>query len=468
MAYEFKFPDVGEGITEGEIVRWRVKEGDRVKEHDVIAEIETDKAIVQIPSPKSGKIAKLHHREGDTIHVGETLATIAEENEQLISSTEKSIEMPKQQKGVAVVGQLEEAADIEPAVKQPTAKPSLGRSETSSRSSEKRSFSEIPNSFGFRESQKALLSADVNAAKQVTGKAAEVLPAVRRLARDLNVDISTVKGTGKDGRITEEDVRQSSPSPETHEEVQEQSVVRIERKYDMYGYVERVPLKGIRKATAKNMVKSIFTAPHVTHMDEADVTELSAIREKEKPKAEKNGIKLTFLPFVVKASVAALKAHPYMNASMDDEHGEIILKSYYNIGIAIATPDGLIVPVIKEASEKTILDIAKEIQKFSEAAKDRKIDLADMKGGTFTITNVGSVGGLHATPIINWPEAAIIATGRIYDKAVVIGKKIVARKMMPLSVSFDHRIVDGAEAAGFTNTLKEHLEDPELLLIEGR
>ncbi|MBI2232577.1 MAG: 2-oxo acid dehydrogenase subunit E2 [Candidatus Aenigmarchaeota archaeon] len=433
MPYEFRFPDVGEGITEGEIVKWRVKEGDTVKEHDVIAEIETDKAIVQIPSPKSGKIAKLHHREGDTIHVGETLATIAEENEQLISSTEKSIEMPKQQKGVAVVGQLEEAADIEPAVKQPTAKPA------------------------------------VNAAKQVTGKMAEVLPAVRRLARELNADISSVKGTGKDGRITEEDVRQSSQAAEKKsEEVQEQSLVRIERKYDMYGYVERVPLKGIRKATAKNMVKSMFTAPHVTHMDEADVTELSAIREKEKAKAEKSGIKLTFLPFVVKAAVAALKAHPYMNASMDDEHGEIILKSYYNIGIAIDTTDGLIVPVIKEASEKTILEIAKEIQKFSEAAKDRKIDLADMKGGTFTITNVGSVGGLHATPIINWPEAAIIATGRIYDKAVVAGKKIVARKMMPLSVSFDHRIVDGVEAARFTNTLKEHLEDPELLLIEGR
>ncbi len=429
MAYEFKFPDVGEGITEGEIVKWRVKEGDRVKEHDVIAEIETDKAIVQIPSPKSGKIAKLHHREGDTIHVGETLATIAEENEQLISSTEKSIEIPKQQKGVAVVGQLEEAADIEPVVKQQAPK----------------------------------------IVKQVTGKTAEVLPAVRRLARELNVDLSSVKGTGKGGRITEEDIRQFSQAAGKEAEIeQEQSLVRIERKYDMYGHVERVPLKGIRKATAKNMVKSMFTAPHVTHMDEADVTELSAIREKEKTKAGKNGIKLTFLPFVVKAAVAALKAHPYMNASMDDEHEEIMLKSYYNIGIAIDITDGLIVPVIKEASEKTILEIAKEIQKFSEDAKDRKIDLADLKGGTFTITNVGSIGGLYATPIINWPEAGILAMGRIYDKAVVLNKKIVARKMMPLSVSFDHRIVDGAEAAMFTNTLKEHLEDPELLLIEGR
>ncbi len=428
MAYEFKFPDVGEGITEGEIVKWRVKEGDTVKEHDVIAEIETDKAIVQMPSPKSGKIAKIHHREGDTIHVGETLATIAEENEELISSTEKAIAMPKQQKGVAVVGQLEEAEDVEPV----------------------------------KEVRKIVK-------QTASGKTMEVLPAVRRLARELGTDLSTVKGTGKDGRITEEDVRQSSQAAGKEVEIeQEQSVVKIERKYDMYGYVERIALKGMRKTIAKNMVKSKFTAPHVTHMDEADVTELAAIHGKEKSMAEKKGIKLTYLPFVVKAAIAALKAHPYMNASLDDEHEEIILKSYYNIGIAIDTLEGLIVPVIKEASEKTILDIAKEIQKFAESAKTRTIDLADLKGGTFTITNVGSIGGLYATPIINWPEAGILAMGRIYDKTVLAGKKFVPRKIMPLSVSFDHRIVDGAEAARFTNTLKEHLEDPELLLIEGR
>lgn len=428
MPYDFKFPDVGEGITEGEIVRWRVKEGDKVREHDVIAEIETDKAIVQVPSPKSGKITRIHHREGDTIHVGETLATIAEEGEEIIESAEKAMEMPQKaapQKGVAVVGQLEEAVDVEKPVER--AKP-------------------------------AAISVD-----------AEVLPAVRRLARELSVDLTSISGTGKAGRISEEDVRKAAGTAGKEvEEEKEQAVVRIERKYDMYGYVERVPLKGVRKAVARNMVKSKLTAPHVTHMDEADVTELYAVHEKEKAVAAKKGIKLTYLPFVVKAAVAALKAHPSMNASMDDEHEEIILKKYYNIGIAVDTEDGLIVPVIKEASEKTILEIAAETEKLADAARKRRLDLADMKGGTFTITNVGSVGGLHATPIINWPEAGILALGRIYDKAVVRNKKIVSRKMLPLSVSFDHRIVDGAEAARFTNTLKEHLEDPELLLVEGR
>lgn len=424
MAYDFKFPDVGEGITEGEIVRWRVKEGDKVKEHDVIAEIETDKAIVQIPSPRSGVISKIHHRAGDTIHVGETLATVADENEQLIETTEQAMQMP--QKGVAVVGQLEEAEEIERPVQ---------RKETPAKE---------------------------------PASVQEVLPAVRRLARELGIDLQNVKGTGKEGRITEEDVRKAAEAAGKNiEEEHEQLAVKIERKYDMYGYVERIPLKGVRKAVARNMVKSKYTAPHVTHMDEADVTELAAIREKEKKKAEKKGIKLTFLPFVVKACVAALKAHPYMNASLDDEHEEIMLKSYYNIGIAVDTQDGLMVPVIKEASEKTILEIAAEIQKLAQAAQERNIDIADMKGGTFTITNVGSVSGLFATPIINWPEVGILAMGRIYDKPVA-GKKITVRKVLPLSLSFDHRVVDGAEAARFMNTLKEHLEDPELLLIEGR
>lgn len=424
MAYEFIFPDVGEGITEGEIVKWRVKEGDNVKEHDVIAEIETDKAVVQIPSPKSGRIGKLHHKEGDTIAVGESLATILEENEELIASTEKSIAMPKQQKGVAVVGELEEAVEVEPREQKQPEK-------------------------------------DVSAP--------EILPAVRRLARELGVDPAAVSGTGRNGRITEEDIRKAAASKGKDVGLEEeQAAVKIERKYDMYGYIEHVPLKGVRKATARSMVKSQRTAPHVTHMDEADVTELDAIREKERPVAEKRGIKLTYLPFVIKAVVAALKAHPYMNAALDDEHEEIILKKYYNIGVAVDTPDGLIVPVLKEASEKTILGMAKEMQDLAQAARDRKLDLADLKGGTFTITNVGALGGLFATPIINWPEAAILATGKVHEKPVARDKKIVVRKIMPLSMSFDHRVADGAEAARFVNTIKEYLEDPELLLVESR
>jgi pyruvate dehydrogenase E2 component (dihydrolipoamide acetyltransferase) len=214
------------------------------------------------------------------------------------------------------------------------------------------------------------------------------------------------------------------------------------------------------------MVKSKYTAPHVTAMDEADVTELWKIKEKEKKAAEKKGIKLTILPFIIKAVISGLKEHPYLNASLDDENEEIILKKYFNIGVATDTPEGLMVPVVKNAGDKSILHLAEELLQLSEKARSRKIDLADLKGGTFTITNYGAVGGMYGTPIINYPEVAILGIGRMKETPVVKDGKVEIRKILFLSLSFDHRVVDGAEAARFLNTITARLEDPDLIFLE--
>ncbi len=412
MATEFKFPDVGEGITEGELVEWLVKEGDEVKEHQAIARVETDKAIVEIPSPVAGKILKLNHKAGDTVKVGEVLAVIGEEGEKVQEKIKSEMK-----KSVSVVGELEEAESVTP-VK-----------------------SEMKHVFiGLKE----ILAT----------------PAVRRLARNLSIDLSTVTGSGTSGRITEQDVRKAAEyAGVKHEEKVEE--FKVTKKYDMYGYIEHVPLKGVRKVTAQKMVESVKHIPHVTHMDEVDVTELARIREQKKVGAEKQGIKLTYLPFVIKAVIAGLKEFPLLNSSVDEEHGEIIVKKYYNIGIAVDIGEGLVVPVVKGADQKDVLQIAKDIQELAQKAKERKIDLQDLKGGTFTITNIGSIGGTFATPIINYPEAAILALGMIYEKPVVIESKVVIRKILPLSLAFDHRAVDGAYVARFMNSVILHLQDPE-------
>jgi pyruvate dehydrogenase E2 component (dihydrolipoamide acetyltransferase) len=238
---------------------------------------------------------------------------------------------------------------------------------------------------------------------------------------------------------------------------------KIKSKFDFYGSLERVPLRGVRRATAKRMRESLDHAAHVTHADEADATKLEALRERLKKAAEVKGVNLTYLPIIVKAVIAALKLHPMLNASLDEEEGEIIVKNYYNIGIAVDVPDGLIVPVVKMADEKSIFDIAQEIQTLATAARDRKLDLADLRGGTFSITNVGVIGGEFATPIINYPEVAILATMKIADRVRAKGTKLVIRKTLPLCLSFDHRVIDGASAARFTKDLIKFLEDPESL-----
>jgi pyruvate dehydrogenase E2 component (dihydrolipoamide acetyltransferase) len=410
MAKQFRFPDVGEGITEGEVVRWLVKEGEEVKADQTLAEIETDKAIVEMPSPYSGTVLKLHFKEKDIVKVGDVLVTIGA-------------------KGEAV----------------PEAGAEAG-----------------PPAAGVRPA--AAQAAGVKGPTSPAVRTGEILatPKVRKLAQAAGVDLSSVEGTGPGGRITEEDVRAAKEKP-----AEKKLEIKVKSKYDFYGTLERIPLRGVRRATAKHMRESLDKAAHVTHCDEANAGGLVALREKMKAEAEARGVKLTYLPFIVKALIEALKLHPTLNASLDDEEGEIIVKKYYNIGIAVDVPDGLIVPVVKMAEQKSVLDIAEEIQNLAKGAKERTLDLADLKGGTFSITNVGVIGGYAATPIINYPEVAILATMKIEDRARVENGAVFVRKTLPLCLSFDHRVNDGAEAARFTKDLIRFLEDPEKLPLLG-
>ncbi|MBI2231745.1 MAG: 2-oxo acid dehydrogenase subunit E2 [Deltaproteobacteria bacterium] len=396
MLHEFKFPDVGEGIAEGEIVRWLVKEGDWVKEDQDLVEVETDKAVLTLNSPYTGKIETLHGNEGEIIKVGALLTTIREEAE-----TASAAEAARKDSGT-VVGSLAEAIEV--------VRPVLAT------------------------------------------------PAVRALARQMMVDLAGVKGTGPGGRITKEDVEKAAGK----------IAAQPGAAADSYGPVERIPLRGIRRTVAKRMAEASKHVAEVTIWEDADITELEQVRAKQREAAEQQGVKLTYLPFLIKASIAALKAHPYFNATLDEETQEIILKKYYNLGIAVDTSDGLIVFVIKEADQKSILDLARETAALAEKARLRKIDLPELRGSTFTITNYGVVGASYGTPIINHPEVAILGLGKIEDRAVVRGGQIVVRKIMPLSLAFDHRVIDGVEAGRFLGVVIQHLVDPALMHLEGK
>jgi len=438
MAFEFKFPDIGEGLTEGEIVRWLVKEGDEIKEGQPLVEVETDKALAEIPAPRTGVILKILAKEKEVVKVGQVIVVIGEKGETLAAAPQKP--------SVGVVGELEEAPEEAPAA------------------AEKVPPRKAPEEGPPRAKVEKEIAKPAPTKPAPAGERALATPAVRALARELGVDINKVQGTGSEGRVLEKDVRQAAEAKaKPAEEVKE---IKKVRKYDLYGSVERIPLRGVRRSIAKAMVKSKYTAPHVTAMDDADVTELWQIREKEKKVAESRGIKLTILPFIIKAVVTGLTDHPYLNATLDDENEEIVLKKYINIGLATDTPEGLMVPVVKLAREKSIFELAQELTQLTEKAMNRTIDLADLKGGTFTITNYGAVRGTYGTPIINYPEVAILGIGRIQDRPVIRDEKVVVRKILPLSISFDHRVVDGAEAARFLNTVIARLEDPDLILLE--
>ena len=397
MPFNFVLPDLGEGITEGEIRKWIVKEGDAVEEHQTVLEIETDKAIVEVPSPRKGRVQEIKKAEGDIAKVGETLMTIGLEGETSARQGEVEEMKKARPKSVSVVGVLPEAEEEEKT---------------------------------------------------------EVLatPAVRALARELGVRLETVKGTGPSGSITMEDLKQEAERPfvsEVHP-----------------GPFERRTLRGLRRTIARNLMTSQRRTVSVTGMDEADVTELWDLREREKKLLQEKGIHLTFLPFFIKAVQHSLAEHPMLNASLDEEKEEIIIKKYFHVGIAVDTPEGLMVPVIRNAEKKTIIELAAEIEELSRKAHERKITLEEMKGGTFTITNYGHFGGTFATPVINYPEVAILGTGRISERPWVKDKKIVIRKILPLSLTFDHRVTDGVDASLFLSGIIRYLEDPALLFIE--
>lgn len=385
MPFDFVLPDLGEGITEAEIRKWLVRERDAVLEHQPVVEIETDKAVVEVPSPRQGQVTRIARKEGETVRVGEVLLTIAE-------AGEEAAERPK---SVSVVGVLPEA-----------------------------------------EEEREILAT----------------PAVRKLARELGMGLEGVTGTGPRGSVTLEDINKAKAQARPAE--------------DKYGDAERIPMRGVRRTIARNLIVSQQTTAFVTGMEEADITALWELREREQKALQEKGVHLTFFPFVIKAVQHALAAHPLLNASVDDVREEIIVKKYCNVGIAVDTPDGLMVPVVKDVAKKSILELAAEIERLGQRARERKITLDEMKGSTFTITDYGHFGGTYSTPIINYPDVAILGCGRIADRPWVKDGLIVIRKIIPLSLTFDHRVTDGVDATRFLAKVAGYLEDPALIFIE--
>ncbi|MBI3018399.1 MAG: 2-oxo acid dehydrogenase subunit E2 [Deltaproteobacteria bacterium] len=409
---DFKLPDMGEGVQEGEIVKWFVKEGDTVSEDQPLVEVMTDKATVEIPSPAKGKIQKIYFKEGQTVQVDSVLVTIADNG-----TSQKIFSAPS--------------------LKSSTPAPKPTSTLTSAATSPSTS--------------------------QASAGAVLATPAIRKLAKDLGVDLSKVKGTGHEGRITQEDVKKQTAA--SGAKGSEGSAHFTPLAIPKLGPEERFPLHGVRKAIAQRLQMSKHYAPHYTYVEEVDVTDLMALRNKMKADAEKQAVKLTYLAFIVKALMPALKAFPYLNASLDETTQEIVLKKYYNIGVAVATSDGLMVPVIKDVDKKKLFDVAKEIVVLSEKVKAHKATPDDLKGSSFTVTSIGSIGGVFATPIINYPDVAILGINKIVERPVVRGGKIVPRQMLYLSLTLDHRVVDGALAAEFMNKLIEILQNPKVISL---
>jgi len=402
---DLRLPEIGEGVTEAEIVRWLVKEGDHVKKFQPIVEVTTVKVNIEVPSPVEGRIVRILAKEGEVVKVGQVIAVI----EEVGAPAEERV--PERAERPVAAQRVEEV---------------VVRAE--------------------RPKREVLAS-----------------PAVRRLARELGVPLEKVEGTGPGGRITEEDVRryhelmQARKPAEVPPATQPVQVVETE--------FEEVPIRGIRRAVAEHLSKAVRSAAYVTIFDEADVTRLVEVRESLKEEAEKAGIKLTYLPFVVRAIVKAVRNHPVLNTTIDEERMVIRYHKRVNVSIAVHTEEGLVVPVLHGADSLSLFEIARRLEDLIERARSRRLSLEDVRGGTIGITNYGAVEGLSGTPIPNYPETAIVGTGRIVRVPRVVGDEVVPRYVMPLSLTFDHRIVDGEPASRFLREVARYLERPELLLL---
>lgn len=451
LSFEFRLPDIGEGIHEGEIVKWFVKAGDEVQEDDILCEVQNDKAVVEIPSPVKGKVTEVLVSEGTVAIVGDILVKLdAPGYEDLKFKGDHSDEDKAEEKTEAQVQATAEAGQVVDKEKV-----------------------ETPN-------KKEASTENTNTApkEQPKGDTRVIaMPSVRKFARENDVSISEVTGSGKNGRVLKEDIEAylSGDQPSAMEEKAETSTdAEVKQTAQTSAPVSfegefpetREKLSPMRKAIAKAMVHSKHTAPHVTLMDEVDVTELVAHRKKFKEIAAEKNIKLTYLPYVVKALVSTLREFPALNTSYDDDTNEVIQKHYFNIGIAADTDKGLLVPVIKNADRKSVFAISDEINALAGKARDGKLAAAEMKGASCSITNIGSAGGQWFTPVINHPEVAILGIGRISEKPVIKNSEIVAAPVLALSLSFDHRMIDGATAQHALNHMKRLLSSPELLLME--
>jgi pyruvate dehydrogenase E2 component (dihydrolipoamide acetyltransferase) len=425
MRYIFKFPDIGEGLDEGIIAEWYVEKGAQVEMGQPLVKMETDKVVTDIPSPKTGTIAALYGRVGETVHVGSPLVEFdipGGERTEAAEVATKPAFVPVEEEGGAVVGTLEVA----------------------------------DNSAYLPASGEAGIPADriENAGPKPRALAT---PVARAMARELGVDIDLVTGTGPAGRVTKADIElyvtRKNVKRDTEDVTRNESLVEIR------------PLSQMRKVIARNMIQSKHNAAHMTVFDEVEVTELIRIRTKYKEQFAKDGLKLSYLPFILKATALALQDHPVLNAELDLDQSRMIYKKYYNLGIAVDTEEGLVVPVVRNVDRLTIRDITRAINQITEKARNRSLILEDMKDGTFTLTNFGSIGGQFAVPVINYPQAGILGIGRLVEKPVVKSGAVVPGTLLPLSLSVDHRMVDGGEVARFLNRLMEYLSDPVSIII---
>jgi len=441
--YDFKFTDIGEGLHEGQILKWFFKVGDKVKEGDVLCVVETDKVNAEIPAPANGIITKLGAEVGQTIHVGETLVIIDDAGKSAapVSEAPKAEvkkETPKpevkkeaaEEKGAAVVGEV------------------VVSNEVIASSNE-----------GFE-----------NTAVVVENKGKVLAtPVARKMAADLKVDITKLKGTGEQGRIMKADIQAAAKSTTGSSNQSQATSTFAFQSVSMPALpkdgVKRVKISKLRQAIVKAMNTANLVIPSTTLMDEIDVTKLVEFRKSQKAKLEEKGIKLTYLPFIVKAVTMAIKDYPIFNASFDHEAEEIVYKDFINIGVAVDTPDGLIVPNVKNADQKSIVTLAKEIETLGAATRARTVKLEELQNGTFSITNYGTTGIKLGTPVIKHPELAILGVGSIYRKPVVEGDQIVIRDVLPLSLTIDHRVIDGADGGRFLLKVKELLSDPMQIFL---
>jgi pyruvate dehydrogenase E2 component (dihydrolipoamide acetyltransferase) len=396
MAYEFKLPDIGEGMAEGEIVRWLVKEGDQLTQDQPMVEVMTDKATVEIATPRAGRVLERRFKEGERCPVGQVLIVIDTAG---AATTVPEVSSMDKTPGPASVG-----------------------------------------------------SADVL-----------VTPATRRLARELSVDLTRVKGSGPGGQITAADVRAATVGSVSDKPPEDELTPGPAA---LTSGDVRIPFRGVRRMIAEHMVQTQRQVAQFTYVEEIDCTELVELRDKAEARLTGHGIKLSYLPFFVKAAVEALKKHPQLNATLDEPAGEIVQRREYHLGIAAQTPEGLMVPVIRHADRRSLLDLAREVDRLGVAAKNGRVSPRDLGGSTFTITSLGALGGIVATPIVNYPEVAILAIHKITKRPVVIDDKIVIRDMMNLSLSVDHRLVDGYDAATFVAEMKASLETPGLIFLD--
>lgn len=429
MRYIFKFPDIGEGLDEGTIVEWYVKKGESVEVGQSLVKMETDKVVTDIPSPREGTISAMYGKEGETINVGDALVEIEIEGVEGKQAIEESKKIEQEQEaveeeGAGVVGTLEVAGNN----------------------------AYLPASDEGMDDQ--------SEGKPSNKRKALATPVARALAKELDIDINQVNGTGPGGRVMKDDIQKFKQQNAYKAPQQTTSAEQTGN------FIETEKLTQIRKTIAKNMVESKHNAAHMTVFDDAEVSELIRVRNKFKEQFADEDIKLNYLPFILKATALALKKHKSLNAQMDMDKGVMIYKKYYNIGIAVDTPDGLIVPVIKDVDKKSIKQLSLETAEIAKKARERTISFEDMKDGTFTITSYGSIGGKYAVPVINYPQAGILGIGRMSQQPIVKNGEIAVGNTLPLSLSVDHRIVDGGDVTRFLNDIISYLNEPVRLIMD--